>query len=134
MDGESSFKKGDLHSLEFNNNSFDLIYFYHVLEHVSNPDIVLSEISRELNYGGVFFIGLPNRNRLIGYIGSHVKINKVKANIADYKMKFKGKFKNELGANTGFPGVAFARCAADAGYTVHIIDERETHRRKLLYL
>jgi len=112
IDGNIIFKRGDLHSLEFDNNSFDLIYCYHVLEHVSKPDLVLSEISRVLNHKGILFIGFPNRNRIIGYIGSHVKINKLKANIADYKMRIKGKFRNDLGAHAGFSNKEFLTIAS----------------------
>jgi SAM-dependent methyltransferase len=45
--------------LPFEDNSIDLIFSYHTLEHVSNYLFSLSEIHRVLKHGGVFLVGLP---------------------------------------------------------------------------
>lgn len=45
--------------LPFENSSFDSIILTQVLEHVFNPDKLLSEISRVLKKDGVFFLSVP---------------------------------------------------------------------------
>ena len=42
----------DAHKLPFDNESFDFITSYEVLEHVKDPDLVLSEINRVLKSSG----------------------------------------------------------------------------------
>jgi hypothetical protein len=60
-------------------------------------------MKRVLKTEGVFFIGVPNRNRLLGYISSnHTLKEKVLWNFNDYKYRIKGKFRNEFGAHAGF--------------------------------
>jgi len=49
----------DGHSLPFFDNSFDLIIADQVLEHVVNPWMVSSEITRCLKAGGVVYSGIP---------------------------------------------------------------------------
>jgi ubiquinone/menaquinone biosynthesis C-methylase UbiE len=50
------FLEGDALSLEFKESSFDVVYCRYVLEHVSDPAIVLSEIFRVLKAGGRLFV------------------------------------------------------------------------------
>lgn len=96
-------KQGNAESLEFSNNQFDLIFSFHVLEHVSNWKLVLNEINRCLKPDGFCMIGTPNRNRLIGYLGLKTSIKyKIITNIRDWKYRLKGKFRNEYGAHAGF--------------------------------
>ena len=45
---------GDAHKLEFDNNTFDLIYMRNVIHYIDNPDLALSEIYRCLKPGGYF--------------------------------------------------------------------------------
>lgn len=45
--------------LPFDNDSVDLIFSYHTLEHIPNYFFVLSEIHRTLKHGGCFLVGLP---------------------------------------------------------------------------
>lgn len=45
--------------LPFDDNSVDLIFSYHTLEHVPNFLFALSEIHRVLKHGGLFLVGLP---------------------------------------------------------------------------
>lgn len=100
-----SFFKQDLEHLGFENNSFSLVYCYHVLEHVSSHLAVLRELQRVLIPGGVLFIGFPNKHRLISYIGTSQKVSvlkKIQWNLNDYLYKLKGKFENHNGAHAGF--------------------------------
>ncbi len=41
-------------------NSFDIIWMSHVLEHLVRPDIFLEKISKNLKQNGVFFIEVPS--------------------------------------------------------------------------
>lgn len=96
-------KQGNAESLEFLNNQFDLIFSFHVLEHVSNWKLVLKEINRCLKPDGFCIIGTPNINRLIGYLGLKTNIKyKILTNFRDWKYKLKGKFRNEYGAHAGY--------------------------------
>lgn len=95
---------GDAMSLQFSDGSFDFIYSYHTLEHIADPLLALKEMRRVLKNGGGYWIGTPNKNRIIGYIGSKDATlgQKVKWNINDWKARMEGKFLNELGAHAGF--------------------------------
>lgn len=101
-----NIKKGTLENIESDDGNYDIIYSYHVLEHVENPGIVLKEFKRVLNDDGVIFIGFPNRMRLMpSYFKSHINISIwdiVKFNVNDYARKITGRFKNEYGAHAGF--------------------------------
>ena len=61
---------GDISLLAFSDNTFNLVYCYHVLEHVADHNAVLKDIYRVLKPGGILYIGFPNKNRLISYIGT----------------------------------------------------------------
>ncbi|CAO5679906.1 MAG: 2-methoxy-6-polyprenyl-1,4-benzoquinol methylase, mitochondrial [Holosporales bacterium] len=41
-------------------NSFDVVFFNHVLEHIHNDDKALSEVFRILKKGGLCILGVPN--------------------------------------------------------------------------
>ena len=41
-------------------NTFDVIYFYHVIEHVDNPNLVMKNLSRILKPGGLIIVSTPN--------------------------------------------------------------------------
>ena len=124
-------KKGDLGKLPFDSKKFDIIYSYHVLEHVKDPIRVLKELNRVLKNDGILFIGFPNANRLLGYIGSHNKmtiLDKVKFNLNDYKYRIKGKFRNEFGAHAGFSLTEFRNLAKPLFSEINCI--RDTYMEK----
>lgn len=103
----------DLMNLDFPNNSFDLVYSYHVLEHVPDPSVVLKKLSAMLTKEGLLVVGFPNRSRLLGYVGSqNITFNNlVKWNLTDYGYRIRGKFKNEHGAHAGFTKKEFLALA-----------------------
>lgn len=52
---------GDVLNIPFENQSFDTVFYYHVIEHVPDPARSLAEIARVLQPKGTLFIGTPNR-------------------------------------------------------------------------
>lgn len=103
----AELRRGDATCLEFADGAFDFVYSYHVLEHIPNYTQALAEMRRVLSEGGAYCIGTPNRQRLIGYLGSKGVTwrEKLAWNIADWKARFRGQFRNEFGAHAGFsPG------------------------------
>lgn len=51
---------GTIFDTTYPTNHFDIVYSWHTLEHVWNPNEVLDEISRTLKPGGVVLLGVPN--------------------------------------------------------------------------
>jgi SAM-dependent methyltransferase len=51
---------GQIHDLNFPDQSFDVVVMWHVLEHVSDPRPTLAEVSRILRPGGIFLVGVPD--------------------------------------------------------------------------
>jgi ubiquinone/menaquinone biosynthesis C-methylase UbiE len=116
------FQRQDLMALAFGNSVFSLVYSYHVIEHVTNHLVALRELCRVLKPGGVLFIGFPNKNRLLSYIGTSQRVSaleKLKWNINDYLFRFKGKFENKYGAHAGFSEQEFVREASKVFSVVH---------------
>lgn len=93
----------DAQKLSFPDASFDLVFSFHALEHISNPRLALTEMARVLRAAGTYFIGTPNKSRLLGYIGAATSLrNKVMWNLADLSKRARGKWSNEAGAHAGF--------------------------------
>jgi len=95
---------GDATALAFDDASFDFVYSYHALEHIDRPKRALAEIARVLKPDGGYWIGTPNRSRLIGYIGSKSAstAEKIRWNLTDWRARLTGRFRNEYGAHAGF--------------------------------
>jgi len=100
----ADLRKGDATHLEFDSGFFDLVYCFHVLEHIPDYQKALSEMARVLRPMGGVLVGTPNQARLIGYLGSETAAwnQKIAWNWNDWKAKIRGQFKNELGAHAGF--------------------------------
>jgi ubiquinone/menaquinone biosynthesis C-methylase UbiE len=56
---------GNIESLPFENNTFDLIISLWVFEHVENPQKVYTEIARVLKPGGYFAFATPNKKSIL---------------------------------------------------------------------
>jgi O-antigen biosynthesis protein len=54
--------QGDVRRLPFDDDTFDLVVCFEVIEHVSEPGEVLDELRRVLAPGGVLVISSPNRD------------------------------------------------------------------------
>lgn len=96
--------QGDATQMKFDDESFDFVYSFHVLEHIPDYQSALREMHRVLKPKGGYLIGTPNRSRLIGYLGSidTTLADKARWNIADWKARLRGEFHNELGAHAGY--------------------------------
>jgi SAM-dependent methyltransferase len=106
---ECHFQVASVCQLPFAADSFQAIFYHHVIEHVDDPAGSLRELFRVLQPGGWLFVGTPNRHRLISSIGAHEQsqwkptlANKLGDNLRDWQDRLRGRFRNELGAHAGF--------------------------------
>lgn len=62
LDAKADFVCGDARFLPFKNESFDVVFSYSVLQHMSRENVltVIQEISRVLKSGGAAYIQMPN--------------------------------------------------------------------------
>jgi SAM-dependent methyltransferase len=98
------FAQMDGRELSFADGAFDLVYSFHALEHIPQPERVVAEIRRVLRSNGIFIIGVPNRLRLVGYMtgkGATLR-DKIMWNLVDWRARLSGRFRNEYGAHAGF--------------------------------
>ena len=49
-----------LEDAKFNDNEFDIIIMYHVIEHIEKPETIIKEVKRILKPNGYFIIGTPD--------------------------------------------------------------------------
>jgi SAM-dependent methyltransferase len=133
-----SFQRMDARAMTFGADSFDLVYSFHVLEHIQPPERVITEIRRVLKPGMPFCLGTPNRQRMIGYVGSAgTPLSlKVRWNIADWRARLAGRFRNEYGAHAGFTDRELSALASRIGPTSVVSDEfyRRTYGRYKLMI
>jgi len=95
---------GDAQGLPFRSESFDFAAAFHSLEHVADVPAALNEICRVLRSGAWFYMGVPNRSRMVGYLGAPqvTAWEKLTWNLKDWKARLQGRFRNECGAHAGF--------------------------------
>lgn len=119
----------DAQSLQFDEDSFDVVYSFHALEHIELPLKALSEMRRVLKPGGVYLIGTPNKSRAIGYVGSASPVReRIRWNVADWRARAAGRWSNEAGAHAGFTSQALLEmCAEVLGDATDVSDEYYLH-------
>ena len=103
-EAKHAIDEGDATSIHFANESFDILYCYHVLEHILNPLAALHEMKRVLKRGGILYLGVPNKSRLFSYLfvrEEHLR-TRLLWNLIDYRARLLGKFENQYGAHAGF--------------------------------
>ena len=75
-----AIKQGFAENLPYENETFDIVYSSHVLEHVQDEGKALNEMKRVLKKDGVLIIGMPTSNMaLLNYFSqimftTHIKI------------------------------------------------------------
>lgn len=62
QDSGLNIRQGMAEQLPFENESFDVIRAWHVIEHTHSPSIAISEMSRVLRSDGYLLISVPNYN------------------------------------------------------------------------
>lgn len=115
----------DATALDFADDAFDLVYSFHALEHIPDDRGALREMNRVLGAGGVACIGTPNRRRAVGYLGSATDTwTKVRWNVADWKARALGQFRNECGAHAGYTrDELLERCREAFGDAVDVTED-----------
>jgi len=124
--------RADAMRLPFPDRSFDFVYSHHALEHIADPVRALAEMNRVLRPGMSYFIGTPNRSRIVAYInapGTPVA-TRIRWNLTDWRARLNGRFRNEYGAHAGFTSRELAGLLRVAfGGTP--LDLSETYYRRL---
>jgi SAM-dependent methyltransferase len=111
------FQKMDARALAFADGEFDVVYSFHAIEHIPEPERAMSEMHRVLRPSGAYMIGVPNRSRIVGYItGRYASLrDKIVWNLIDWRARLRGKFRNEYGAHAGFTLSEFAKLCGIVG-------------------
>jgi SAM-dependent methyltransferase len=101
---EGCVARGDALRLPFEDLTFDFAAAFHSLEHVADTRAALGEVYRVLRPGAPFYVGVPNRKRIVGYVGSFdaTTWQKITWNLIDWQARLEGRFENEHGAHAGF--------------------------------
>jgi SAM-dependent methyltransferase len=133
---EVAFDRQDLSDLRFPEGEFDVVYCVHVLEHVNDHIQVIKELHRVTKPNGLMFIGFPNKNRILGYIGTNDSasiLQRIRWNLHDYKDRIRGKFENRLGAHAGFTQKEFLRDAGAFFSRINVVRNEYMLRKYLKY-
>jgi ubiquinone/menaquinone biosynthesis C-methylase UbiE len=113
-------------ALGFDDESFDFVFSYHALEHIEDPNRALHEMHRVLRPGGGFWIGTPNRTRIVGYISAREGSvrDRLKWNLDDYRARLSGRFRNEFGAHAGYSSSELQAMLASVFTTVDNVSHK----------
>lgn len=94
---DGDFRVGDILDLEFEDNTFDIVFFIDAIEHIRDYKKALSEIKRVLKTGGILVISTDTENKMPKFMSVWEKlstgkragdlIRKVKVNQRDKKYK-----------------------------------------------
>jgi len=122
---ERCLLRADAGKLPFPSAAFDFVAAFHSLEHVGHTGQALDEIRRVLRPGGWFYMGVPNKSRAVGYLGSAdaTTWQKITWNLADWRARLRGRFENELGAHAGFARAELSKLLTDRFATVELLTE-----------
>jgi len=58
--GREGLCVADAQSLPFKNHAFDVVFSFHVMEHVPSPEVMLTEMRRVLRKNGELILAVPN--------------------------------------------------------------------------
>lgn len=113
---------------EFENNLFDSISMWHVLEHVSNLENTLKNIHRVLKNNGVLLLALPNLN---SYDASYYKAFWAGYDVPIHLWHFSKETISMLLNSYGFSLIKTKPLIYDSFY-ISIISEEYKHKKKRL--
>jgi SAM-dependent methyltransferase len=101
---EGCVARADALRLPFHDLWFDFAAAFHSLEHVADMRAALREVHRVLRPGATLYVGVPNRHRMVGYLGSFdaTTWQKITWNLTDWWARLMGRFENEEGSHAGF--------------------------------
>jgi len=70
-------------------------------------------------------MGVPNRSRAVGYLGSAnaTTWQKITWNLADWRARLGGRFENELGAHAGFARAELSKLLTERFANVQLLTE-----------
>ncbi|MGH9404845.1 MAG: class I SAM-dependent methyltransferase [Terriglobia bacterium] len=117
--------RADALRLPFADNRFDFAAAFHSLEHVGDARQAIAEVWRAMRPGGWFYLGVPNRNRWLGYLGSFDATlrQKITWNLADWRARISGTFSNERGAHAGFGRRELSALLAERFTCIQLVTE-----------
>jgi SAM-dependent methyltransferase len=127
-------RKEDLTALSFEDESFDLVYASHVLEHISNDEAAIREIRRVLSPGGMAILPVPIVSDVTVEYGAPnpYEVDHVRAPGVDYFDKYRRAFDRVR---------VFESASFDSQFQVWIYEDRSgwptdrmPQRRKMLGL
>jgi 2-polyprenyl-3-methyl-5-hydroxy-6-metoxy-1,4-benzoquinol methylase len=93
------------------NGAMDAITCFHVLEHLENPQDLLTCLSSKLSSGGILFVHVPNKESLTSRVASILRRRITQSAQRRGSLYFDEHL-------TGFTSEGLARCAAAAGLKV----------------
>jgi 2-polyprenyl-3-methyl-5-hydroxy-6-metoxy-1,4-benzoquinol methylase len=77
--------QGDISKSTFENEQFDLIVAFSVLEHIQDLDYLVQHVQRFLSPGGHFLVGMPRVDRFMSKAFEFVGFNEIdKHHVSDY--------------------------------------------------
>jgi SAM-dependent methyltransferase len=122
---ERGLLRADAQKLPFPSAIFDFAAAFHSLEHVGDATRALDEIRRVLRPGGWFYVGVPNKSRAVGYLGSAdaTTWQKITWNLVDWKARLRGRFENELGAHAGFTRAELSKLLTERFANIQLLTE-----------
>lgn len=122
--GRVKYVEGDAYRMPFPKESFDVVVAMDLFEHVSDPEKIISEMSRVLRPGGIFFFRTINKTMISYFWMKRVMtwfLNHTAEKYFEYHLfrrpeeleLWMEEFDLEIQATRGFRPVFFQKCAWD---------------------
>ena len=123
LSGPFEFVQCDARRMPFGGSLFDLVYSYHTLEHIQNPEMAVAQAWHALRPGGIMYAGTPNKYRLLAYFNTpDVSIaRRIQWNAREWADRLCFRWSNEKGAHAGFTRNGLLRLMAQYGFE-HVRD------------
>lgn len=89
----------DINSYPVHDNSFDVVFFNHVLEHISDDEGALSEVFRILKKDGICILGIPNEGAIFWKLAYKIepKIKETTDHLHFYTLKSASQLSKKVG-------------------------------------